>query len=74
MNPCGVAMCVIGLMVLVGALSDADWLMDTSRARFISNLLTPMGARIFYIIIALIALLLGASMLFGPGSEAQPAP
>ena len=69
MNPFGVFLGVVGVMVFLAALFDAAWLMDSARGRFFASLLSPIGARILYAVIGLIALGMGVLLIFGAAPE-----
>ena len=44
---------VVGLFMILAAIMNWDWFMESSRARMMSRLLTRNGARIFYAILGL---------------------
>jgi hypothetical protein len=59
MNPIGLLFIAAGAFSLVAAVCDWDWFMNARKARFMVNLLTRNGARVFYSLLGLALLVLG---------------
>ncbi|MDD3149170.1 MAG: immunity 17 family protein [Candidatus Riflebacteria bacterium] len=53
-----------GVFTIFCAASDFDWFMNNHKARFFVNILGRNGARVFYGILGLIMILLGAFLAF----------
>lgn len=62
MNSSGLLLIGIGLFSLLGGLFNWGWFINSRKARGVSRLLGPLGARIFYICLGLGVVLLGALM------------
>jgi hypothetical protein len=54
-----------GMFSAAGGIFDWDWFMNGHKARFMCQILTRMGARIFYVAGGLAIIALGAMMLAG---------
>jgi hypothetical protein len=65
MNPMGLVLIGAGIFAMTGAAFNWDWFMNSRKARFISNILSRDGARLFYIIIGLGLLMLGVLFALG---------
>jgi Immunity protein 17 len=65
MNPLGLLMAAAGVFAVAGGIFDWEWFMNHRKARFLSRLITRTGARVFYIVLGLGIVLLGALMTFG---------
>ncbi len=61
----GVLFIALGLLSIAAAVFNWSWFMESRRSRFISGILTPTGARIFYLVLGLGIVLGGALDLLG---------
>ena len=50
---------VAGLFSIAGAVFNWDWFMNNYRARFFVNIFGRDGARVFYVILGLVIIVLG---------------
>jgi small neutral amino acid transporter SnatA (MarC family) len=51
-----------GIFTIVGAAADWDWFMNNHRARLFVSLFGRDGARVFYVILGLLIIVLGFAM------------
>ncbi len=64
MNPVGLILIAVGLFSLVGGLFNWNWFMNTRRARALVRSIRPVGARVFYIVLGMIVIVLGVFITF----------
>ena len=72
MNWVGLLFLAAGGFSIVGAVQDWDWFLQSRKARLFVNLMGRKGARIFYGILGLALVALGAALLAGiiePGQK-----
>ncbi len=60
MNPVGLLLIAAGLFTITGAYFDWEWYMNSRKARFMVTILSRNGARIFYGILGLVVVIIGA--------------
>lgn len=65
MNPIGLLIAAAGLFSAAGGILDWEWFMNHHKARFMTNILTRTGARIFYILLGLGLVVLGVLIAMG---------
>ena len=65
MNPFGLILVAAGLFAICGAAFDWDFFINSRKARFFVSILGRMGARIFYAILGLVIVVLGALITAG---------
>ena len=65
MNWWGLLFVFGGLFSIVGAVMDWEWFMNHHKARFISSIFGRSGARIFYVILGLAIIVVGALVTTG---------
>jgi len=65
MNPVGLIFVAAGVFSICGAAFDWDWFINSRKARFFVATLGRNGARIFYGVLGIAVVILGALMTFG---------
>lgn len=65
MNPFGLVLVAAGLFSICGAAFDWDFFINSRKARFFVSTLGRKGARIFYAVLGLVVLVLGALITAG---------
>ncbi|MBM4004241.1 MAG: hypothetical protein FJ295_13295 [Planctomycetes bacterium] len=65
MNPIGLILVAAGLFSISGAVFDWDFFINSRKARFFVSILGRTGARIFYGILGLIIVVIGALITLG---------
>ena len=65
MNPVGLILVAAGLFSICGAAFDWDFFINSRKARFFVSILGRTGARIFYAILGLVIVVLGALITLG---------
>lgn len=65
MNPVGLIFIAAGAFSMLGAICNWDWFMNARKAKFMVNILTRDGARIFYGILGLGLVVLGVLVRMG---------
>jgi immunity protein 17 of polymorphic toxin system len=65
MNPAGLLLVGAGIFTLCGAGFDWEWFMNHRKARLFVMLFGRMGARIFYGILGLVLVVMGALLTTG---------
>ena len=65
MNPAGLLLVGAGIFALCGAGFDWEWFMNHHKARLFVTLFGRMGARIFYGILGLVLVVMGALLTIG---------
>jgi hypothetical protein len=65
MDPIGYISIAGGLFTLVAAAGDWDWFMNHPKARLFCSIFGRSGARVFYAILGIGLVVLGALMLAG---------
>jgi hypothetical protein len=58
-NPIGFFIVAIGLFAIAGGLRDWPWFWNSSRARFVTTILTRAGARVFYVAMGIVSMVCG---------------
>ena len=71
MNAFGLIIVGAGLFALAGAVFDWDFFMESRKARFFTAIVGRTGARIFYTILGIALLVLGALMAAGVIQESS---
>jgi hypothetical protein len=66
MNWWAILLIAIGVYCGVSAIFDWDFFMENRRARWVSNVLTRNGARIFYVLMGLVVIGIGIAEFFRP--------
>jgi hypothetical protein len=61
----GLVVTAVGLFAAAGGIYGWGWFMNNSKARFVSMVLTPTGARIFYVVLGVGLALVGALVFLG---------
>ena len=65
MKPTGIIFVLAGLFSAIGAIGNWDWFMESRKARIWIKLFGRRGARVFYIILRAVFIMLG--VLFSVG-------
>jgi hypothetical protein len=65
MNPFGLIFVAAGLFSICGGVFDWDFYMNNRKARFIVGIFGRSGARIFYVLLGLALVVLGALFVAG---------
>ena len=65
MDITGLVLVAAGAFSITGAIFNWDWFMNARKARFIVKIFTRNGARIFYGILGLAIVVLGALITIG---------
>ncbi len=65
MKPVGLIFVAAGAFSILGAIYNWEWFMNARKARFMVNILTRNGARIFYGILGLALVVLGVLATMG---------
>ena len=65
MNPFGLILVAAGLFSICGAVFDWDFFINSRKARFYVSIFGRVGARIFYAILGLVIVILGALITLG---------
>ena len=60
----GILLVVVGLFAIVCACCDFDWFMNNYRARFFVEVLGRRGARVFYVVLGCVFLVIGLVVAF----------
>lgn len=65
MNPVGLILVAAGLFSICGAVLDWDFFINSRKARFFVSTLGRTGARVFYGILGLVIVVMGALITLG---------
>ena len=63
MNPAGLIPVAIGLFTFAAGLFIWDWFVRSKRMRILMNYVGPQGARIIYMILGIILVVIGVALL-----------
>jgi len=59
MNRIGLVIAGLGVFLIMGAISNWDWMYNSSRTRLLVFFITRTGARIFHIILGIVMIVFG---------------
>lgn len=65
MDPVGLFIVAAGILSICGAAFNWDWFIDSRKARFFVAIFGRTGARIFYAILGIAAVVMGALVALG---------
>ena len=65
MNPWGLIFVAIGVFSTAAGILDWDWFMHHPKARFMASMMGRGGARVFYILLGIALVVLGAPVAAG---------
>ncbi|NBX37155.1 MAG: hypothetical protein EBR10_08040 [Planctomycetes bacterium] len=71
MNPIELIFIAGGVFSIYGAVTDWDWFINHHKARFYVSILGRSGARVFYGVLGIVLIVLGALMALGILKDAQ---
>ncbi len=65
MNPVGLLLVAAGIFSICGAAFDWDFFINSRKARFFVSILGRTGARIFYVVLGIVIVVIGALVTLG---------